>query len=197
MSNFFICDFQFKKIFNDFLNQKISKSLINQGLLSSFLYSNCNSNSHTNHGVVTCTDETHHLCALVNLEEHQDIIRPYKISLLNCKILASNTSYSVFLKTLYRVLMLLYTVFIKFSCNFPANYLMHIFATELMCDTMKIEFKYHYLQHICGTRLVAQNVSSHLCCCQMGHASSKIIKKYYIVMSKHEPEIIKDNFEKI
>ena len=32
-------------------------------LLRSFLNSNCNSNSHTNHGVVTCADETHHLFA--------------------------------------------------------------------------------------------------------------------------------------
>jgi hypothetical protein len=30
-------------------------------LLASFLNSNCNRNSHTNHGVVAGTDQTHHL----------------------------------------------------------------------------------------------------------------------------------------
>ena len=35
-----------------------------QGLLACLFDSNCNSNSHTNHGVVTCADETHHLCAV-------------------------------------------------------------------------------------------------------------------------------------
>ena len=36
------------------------KSRENQQLLASLFDSNCNSNSHTNHGVVTCADETHH-----------------------------------------------------------------------------------------------------------------------------------------
>ena len=39
------------------------KDLANKGLLARFLNSNCNSNSHTNHGVVTSSDETHHLYA--------------------------------------------------------------------------------------------------------------------------------------
>jgi len=30
-------------------------------LLKGFLDRNCNGNGHTNHGVVTCADETHHL----------------------------------------------------------------------------------------------------------------------------------------
>ena len=45
---------------------KVSKSLINQGLLACLFDSNCNSNGHTNHGVVTCADETHHFFALVS-----------------------------------------------------------------------------------------------------------------------------------
>ena len=36
----------------------------NQGLLVRFLNSNSNSNGHTNHGVVTCADETHHFFAV-------------------------------------------------------------------------------------------------------------------------------------
>ena len=35
---------------------KVSKSLENQGLLARLFDSNCNSNSHTNHGVVTCAE---------------------------------------------------------------------------------------------------------------------------------------------
>ena len=50
---------------------KASKSLINQGLLACLFDSNCNSNSHTNHGVVTCADETHHLFAVDALGELQ------------------------------------------------------------------------------------------------------------------------------
>ncbi len=37
------------------------KGLINQGLLACFLDSNSYGYGHTNHGVVTCADETHHL----------------------------------------------------------------------------------------------------------------------------------------
>ena len=33
------------------------ETLENQGLLACLFDSNCNSNSHTNHGVVTCADE--------------------------------------------------------------------------------------------------------------------------------------------
>ena len=40
--------------------KKSMKSRENQQLLACLFDSNCNSNSHTNHGVVTCADETHH-----------------------------------------------------------------------------------------------------------------------------------------
>ena len=40
------------------------ETLENQELLACLFDSNSNSNSHTNHGVVTCADETHHLYAL-------------------------------------------------------------------------------------------------------------------------------------
>ena len=51
-------------------DQKASKSLENQGLLARLFDSNGNCNSHTNHGVVTGSDETHHLCAAVSFEMH-------------------------------------------------------------------------------------------------------------------------------
>jgi len=46
------------------------ESLANQGLLGCFLdrYGYCY--RHTNHGVVTCADQTHHLCALVSFGTH-------------------------------------------------------------------------------------------------------------------------------
>ena len=57
-----------------------------------------NGDGHTDHRVVTCADQTHHLCALVSFEVHQDIIKPYKTSLLGRKILSTNTSFAYFLK---------------------------------------------------------------------------------------------------
>ena len=64
-------------------------------------------------------------------------------------------------------------------------------------QTLGIEFKYHYLRHTYGTRLAEQNMPSHLLCNQMGHASSKVTEKYYIAVSKHGMEIIKDKIEGI
>ena len=48
---------------------KALKSLINQGLLACLFDSNCNCDRHTNHGVVTCSNESHHLCAIDALGE--------------------------------------------------------------------------------------------------------------------------------
>ena len=64
-------------------------------------------------------------------------------------------------------------------------------------QTLEIDFKYHYLRHTYGTRLAEQNMPSHLLCNQMGHASSKVTEKYYIAISKHGMEIIKDKIEGI
>ena len=43
---------------------KVSKSLINQELLACFLNSYSYCDRHSDHGVVTCTDQTHHLFAV-------------------------------------------------------------------------------------------------------------------------------------
>ena len=64
-------------------------------------------------------------------------------------------------------------------------------------QTLGIDFKYHYLRHTYGTRLAEQNIPAHLLCNQMGHASSKVTEKYYIAVSKHGAEIIKDKIEGI
>ena len=42
----------------------ISSKDAHQKLFASFLDCNRNRNGHTNHGVVACADETHHLCAV-------------------------------------------------------------------------------------------------------------------------------------
>ena len=86
-------------------DSKASKSLINQGLLRSLFDSYSYGYGHTNHGVVTCADETHHLYALVPLLTWRGKRKPYKTSLFSFKILPSNTSFAYFLKTLYRILM--------------------------------------------------------------------------------------------
>ena len=45
----------------------------------------------------------------------------------------------------------------------------------------KINFKYHYLRHTYGTNLAALNTPEYLLCNQMGHSSSAVTHKYYIV----------------
>ena len=51
----FYCWFSAERLFQWFMKiKKVSKSLINQGLFACLFDSNCNSNGHTNHGVVTC-----------------------------------------------------------------------------------------------------------------------------------------------
>ena len=62
-------------------------------------------------------------------------------------------------------------------------------------QTLGINFKYRYLRHTYGTRLAEQNTPSHLLCNQMGHASSKVTEKYYLAISEHGKDILKDNLE--
>ena len=62
-------------------------------------------------------------------------------------------------------------------------------------EILGIDFKYHYLRHTYGTRLAEQNLPAYLLCNQMGHAGSRVTEKYYIAISKHGTEIIKDKVE--
>ena len=71
------------------------------------------------------------------------------------------------------------------------------YHSKRITQTLGIEFKYHHLRHTYGTRLAEQNMPAHLLCNQMGHASSKVTEKYYIAVSKHGTEIIKDKIEGI
>jgi len=47
-------------------------------LLAGFFYSNSYSNGHTNHGVVTRADQTHHFYALDSSLTHGGVEKPYK-----------------------------------------------------------------------------------------------------------------------
>lgn len=71
------------------------------------------------------------------------------------------------------------------------------YHTRKIKDTLGIDFKYHYLRHTYGTRLAEQNMPTHLLCNQMGHANSKVTEKYYIAVSKHGMDIVKDKVEGI
>ena len=71
------------------------------------------------------------------------------------------------------------------------------FHSKKIKDTLKINFKYHYLRHTYGTRLAEQNIPSHLLCNQMGHASARVTEKYYIALSKTGEEIIRGKIEGI
>ena len=56
---FLVLNFKPKDFHNTLI--KLKKPYRISELLARLFDSNCNSNSHTNHGVVTCADETHHL----------------------------------------------------------------------------------------------------------------------------------------
>ena len=71
------------------------------------------------------------------------------------------------------------------------------YHSKMIKTTLGIDFKYHYLRHTYGTRLAEQNTPMHLLCNQMGHASSKVTEKYYIAVSKHGTEIIREKIESI
>ena len=70
-----LLNFRKKTFYNALV--KPQKALKIKGLLRSLFDSNCNSNSHTNHGVVTCADETHHFCASAQFPIFQHIIALY------------------------------------------------------------------------------------------------------------------------
>ena len=64
-------------------------------------------------------------------------------------------------------------------------------------ETLRIDFKFHYLRHTYGTKLAEINTPTHLLCNQMGHASGKVTERYYIAMSHQGIDIIKNKLENI
>ena len=102
--------------------------LLNCKLLACLFDSHSHGNGHTNHGVVTSADEAHHL----NASGLQPQLRGESLGLqaLRCKpftiialqnLYTLNTSFSVLLNALYRVLMCSYILQRNFRCDFFAN----------------------------------------------------------------------------
>ena len=87
--------------------QKVSLACF---LLTCFLDGNGNSHGHTDHGVVACADEAHHLDAIRAFAEFRG--ERLGLQALRCKpfaiialqnLVTPNTSFSVLLIALYRV----------------------------------------------------------------------------------------------
>ena len=70
--------------------KKSMKSRKNQQLLACLFDSNCNCNSHTNHGVVTCADETHHFFAVDTLGELQNGMLSEKSYYIRLRVLLNH-----------------------------------------------------------------------------------------------------------
>ena len=98
-------------------------------LLACLFDSNCNSNSHTNHGVVTCADQTHHfgVVRVWGREERFSIFSKKSCNvrsfcdIILVKSLLPNTSFESLLNALYRVLRCLRTgqgICLRKSCGF-------------------------------------------------------------------------------
>jgi integrase len=62
---------------------------------------------------------------------------------------------------------------------------------------LKIFFKYHYLRHTYGTIMADLNTPQHLLCAQMGHGKIETTQRYYIAVSQHGIDILKENIEKL
>ena len=66
------------------------------------------------------------------------------------------------------------------------------FHAQKIKQTLKIEFKYHYLRHTFGTMMALQNTPQFLLCGQMGHSNINVTGKYYLGESKDSYSIIKN-----
>ena len=60
-----------------------------------------------------------------------------------------------------------------------------------------IQFKYHYLRHIFGTRMAEMNTPQHLLCSIMGHGNIHVTQQYYIAVSKRGIEILQNNLNQL
>ena len=122
---------------------KVSKSLINQGLLACLFDSNCNSNRHAYHGVVTSADQAHHLVAVDALGELQSGMlfeKSYYIrlrELLNHKIICAEHIVCVFPEN----------IIARFDVS--VNDVSEEFAEKLRSNTRTNK----YFKYLCGRSL--------------------------------------------
>ena len=83
----------------------------NLRLFACFFYCNCNCNSHTNHGVVTCTDQAHHLYVKLSYEEafpinilgDEHIIQMYSCTHYRSNHIKSQASSNNFESSFYQI----------------------------------------------------------------------------------------------
>lgn len=71
------------------------------------------------------------------------------------------------------------------------------YHSQTIKQTLKIDFKYHYLRHTFGTLLADLNTPAHLLCKQMGHGNIQVTQKYYIAFSENAIDILRHNLNKI
>lgn len=71
------------------------------------------------------------------------------------------------------------------------------YHTRMIKERLGITFKYHYLRHTYGTRLAELNTPTHLLCSQMGHGSGRVTEQYYLAVSRHGIDVLKDKIDKL
>ena len=71
------------------------------------------------------------------------------------------------------------------------------YHSRMIQSTLGIAFKYHYLRHTYGTRLAELNTPIHILCRLMGHGSGQVTEKYYLGVTKHGNELVKEKIENL
>ena len=71
------------------------------------------------------------------------------------------------------------------------------YHTQKIKQKLDINFKYHYLHHIYGTRLAELNMPLHILSNQMGHANGRVIEKYYWALSRSGVDILTQNLNRM
>lgn len=71
------------------------------------------------------------------------------------------------------------------------------YHSRMIQSTLGIAFKYHFLRHTYGTRLAELNTPIHILCRLMGHGSGQVTEKYYLGVTKHGNELVKEKIENL
>lgn len=71
------------------------------------------------------------------------------------------------------------------------------YHSRMIQNTLGIAFKYHFLRHTYGTRLAELNTPIHILCRLMGHGSGQVTEKYYLGVTKHGNELVKEKIENL
>lgn len=71
------------------------------------------------------------------------------------------------------------------------------YHSRMIQSTLGIAFKYHFLRHTYGTRLAELNTPIHILCRLMGHGNGQVTEKYYLGVTKHGNELVKEKIENL